>query len=243
MSNIIFDLAIVGGMGPEATNLLFGRILKLTMATKDQEHLTIIIFNLSTMPDRSISETPKNEIEFIINLILNSNAKYAVIACNSFHRFASHFQHQSFMLIDMITSTTNYIRRLSLDKIMLLASSVTVNQNLYMKSDSNLMSELFYPRIEMQNMIDGVIKKVKDTSSRNLTSLAIDLLNIMDKTGFDHFLVSCTELSLLTEELRSLSNYTIIDSLDVAAIESIISVNSEKLNIVEARKLLPHFTI
>lgn len=243
MSKLFFDLAIVGGMGPEATNLLFGRILKLTMSTKDQEHLTIIIFNLSTMPDRSINETPKNEIDFIINLILNSNAKYAVIACNSFHRFASQFQHQSFELIDMITSTSNYIRRLSLDKILLLASSVTVNQNLYMKNDTNLMNKLFYPGIEMQNTIDVIIMKVKDTSSRNLINLAKELLNIMNKTDFDYFLVSCTELILLTEEIRSLSNYTMIDSLDVAAIESIISVNSEKLNIVEAKKLLPQFTI
>ena len=105
------------------------------------------------------------------------------------------------------------------------------------------MSKIVYPKTEIQNLIDRVIEKVKDTSSRDLTILAIELMNIMAKTDYDHFLISCTELSLLTEEIRSLTNYTMIDSLDVAAIESIKCVNSEKLNIVEARKLLPDFTI
>lgn len=46
-------IGILGGMGPEATAELFYRIIKLTPAMKDQDHLKIIIYNNPKIPDRS----------------------------------------------------------------------------------------------------------------------------------------------------------------------------------------------
>ncbi len=46
-------IGILGGMGPEATEGLFGRIIKYTRAGKDQDHLPVLIYNNPKIPDRS----------------------------------------------------------------------------------------------------------------------------------------------------------------------------------------------
>jgi aspartate racemase len=46
-------IGILGGMGPEATADLFHKIIKNTEATKDQDHLRILVDNNPKIPDRT----------------------------------------------------------------------------------------------------------------------------------------------------------------------------------------------
>ena len=46
-------IGILGGMGPEATVDCFDKIIKNTPATKDQEHLRVIIDSNPEVPDRT----------------------------------------------------------------------------------------------------------------------------------------------------------------------------------------------
>ena len=46
-------IGILGGMGPEATEALFGRIIRNTRAAGDQDHLPVLIYNNPKIPDRS----------------------------------------------------------------------------------------------------------------------------------------------------------------------------------------------
>ena len=54
----MFDIGIIGGMGPAATAELFKRVVLYTLADKDQEHIKMCILNDSLIPDRT---------EYIIN--------------------------------------------------------------------------------------------------------------------------------------------------------------------------------
>jgi len=46
-------VGILGGMGPEATGDLFLKIVRATPATRDQDHLRIIVDNFPQIPDRT----------------------------------------------------------------------------------------------------------------------------------------------------------------------------------------------
>ena len=46
-------LGIIGGMGPQATNTFYQYIIDRTDAHSDQEHLSVLIFSDSDMPDRT----------------------------------------------------------------------------------------------------------------------------------------------------------------------------------------------
>ena len=46
-------LGIIGGLGPAATATLFARVIDLTEAETDQDHLDITILNRPQTPDRT----------------------------------------------------------------------------------------------------------------------------------------------------------------------------------------------
>ena len=46
-------LGILGGMGPQATELFYRRVVELTAAVKDQEHIETLILSDTKMPDRT----------------------------------------------------------------------------------------------------------------------------------------------------------------------------------------------
>ena len=45
-------LGILGGMGPQATQVFYQRILDMTDATRDQEHVPTLIWSDTQIPDR-----------------------------------------------------------------------------------------------------------------------------------------------------------------------------------------------
>ena len=46
-------LGIIGGMGPAATARLLSRIVELTAADRDQDHLDVTVLNRPSVPDRT----------------------------------------------------------------------------------------------------------------------------------------------------------------------------------------------
>ena len=46
-------LGILGGMGPEATSVLYKRITDRTVVSRDQDHINILIYSHAELPDRT----------------------------------------------------------------------------------------------------------------------------------------------------------------------------------------------
>ena len=46
-------LGVLGGMGPQATNTFYQRIIDRTQAESDQEHLRVLIWSDAKIPDRT----------------------------------------------------------------------------------------------------------------------------------------------------------------------------------------------
>jgi aspartate racemase len=54
-------IGILGGMGPEATLDLYRHIISLTPATKDQDHIRLLIYSNPKIPDRTAAIAGKGE--------------------------------------------------------------------------------------------------------------------------------------------------------------------------------------
>ena len=46
-------LGVLGGMGPQATELFYRRVVEFTAADKDQEHIETLLLSDTKMPDRT----------------------------------------------------------------------------------------------------------------------------------------------------------------------------------------------
>ena len=92
-------IGVLGGMGPEATIDLFQKIVKLTPAKKDQEHIRIIIDNNPKIPDRTKAilyngENPLPELVKTAQNLERAGADFIIIACNTAHYYFHKIQKE-----------------------------------------------------------------------------------------------------------------------------------------------------
>ena len=86
----IKSIGILGGMGPEATLHLFNLIIKNTPASKDQDHIPVIIYNNPLIPDRTMHIVYNEESPLALLIegaqhLERAGADMILIACNTAH--------------------------------------------------------------------------------------------------------------------------------------------------------------
>ena len=93
-------LGILGGMGPQATQDFYQRILDRTDAACDQEHLPTLILSDTGMPDRTTAilggdaEGCYQRLLADARLLERSGCTALAIPCNTSHFFADRLQEQ-----------------------------------------------------------------------------------------------------------------------------------------------------
>jgi len=207
----MYKIGILGGMGPEATNLLFKYIIKYKDVKTDQEHLPLIILNNPSFPDRTKAIIDKDDK--LINLFKNElktfkklNVKYYCCPCNTAHYFLRKIDDKKPILIDLISTTQNYLlEHHKKDNIIILSTKGTKISNLY--TFDNIKTNY----TTYQDEIDEVITLIKAQSNKALDKLKLTLQKEKPSKN-TIFVLACTELSIYYEELKKL-NYNVIDPL------------------------------
>src|SRR5699024_10166329 len=109
-------LGILGGMGPLATVKLFEKIVSLTHANKDQEHIHTIIDSNINIPHRSRyilgnGDDPLNELIKSAKRLENAGADFLVMPCNTAHYFYDKIVAvMNIPFLNMIEETAKYIK-------------------------------------------------------------------------------------------------------------------------------------
>ena len=85
-------LGILGGMGPAATADLYAKIVALTDASSDGDHIRTIIDSNVNIPDRTAAilmggTSPLEEMEAALDNLICSGAEVIIIPCNTAHYF------------------------------------------------------------------------------------------------------------------------------------------------------------
>lgn len=222
----MYDVGIIGGMGPQATVEIFDRIVNFTDANRDQEHINICILNKSRIPDRTEfiingAESPLPYIKESIDELKKIGVKHFIIPCNTTHFFARELSAEGINFINMVNETRKYINNLSTSlPICVLGTTGTAKVRIYGDGiDSG--NEVFYPNSELQRDIMDIILDVKS----NTSSLSINkerLLKIMNEItsnkGKCLFVIACTELSLIIPD----GDIEYVDALDILAFTTIL---------------------
>ena len=90
-------IGILGGMGPEATLDLYGKIIQATPAAKDQDHLRVIIDSNPKIPDRTpaIIADGVNPVPAMLEsgkMLESAGVDFIIIPCISAHFFQDELQ-------------------------------------------------------------------------------------------------------------------------------------------------------
>ncbi|MCR4950455.1 MAG: amino acid racemase [Solobacterium sp.] len=213
-------LGILGGMGPEASSVLYEKITINTAAACDRDHLDIVIWSHASIPDRTeaILSGQTDEIRRILKedaeLLKNAGCDYLVVPCNTSHYFRDIFKDVfGECFIDMIEETALTAQRRKVRKAGVLGTDGTVHADLYGIALRSRGIETVYPEKEDQKAIMRIIYDQIKKGQRGSLDDFQAVTKHMKEAGCDAVILACTELSVLKIRYRLDSSFH-IDAMD-----------------------------
>ena len=216
-------LGILGGMGPEATSVLYARIIRHTVARKDQDHLDIWIDSHAGLPDRTASilageeEKMKSLLREDARKLAGLGCDYLAVPCNTSHFFREVFREiPGITFIDMIVETAGYVAGRGWKKVGILATDGTVKGGLYEKALNEKGVTALYPdEADQKAVMKLIYEEIKRGEMGTLSHFA-PVIQHMKQMGCEAVVLACTELSVFAENYR-LTDSFYVDAMGVLA--------------------------
>ncbi len=200
-------VGILGGMGPAATADLYMKIIAATPATRDQDHLHVVIWADPTVPDRSYALTQGGEdpTPWLLRgaaQLVAMGASFIAVPCNTAHAFFPAIERAiTAPLIHMMdeTATAVEIAYPSIERVGLLATTGTIASGLYQEWFATHHIEVVVPNDDLQErVVMSAIHRVKaGKTGRETTDLLVEAAVYLVDRGAEALIAGCTELPLV----------------------------------------------
>lgn len=215
-------VGILGGMGPEATVDLMQRIIRLTPAQDDCDHIRCIVDNNPKVPSRiraiieGDGEDPCPAMADMGRRLETFGADFLAIACNTAHYYYDAVQDAvSIPVIHIIEQVTVHLKKHfpNESRIGILASPAVAMTRLYTKVFEKHGLTDIWPDIQDQDaLLEKVIKAVKrGNTGPRVRQTYRNIAQALAQKGVKVAVVACTELSALDEKL-------VIEAVDAAEV-------------------------
>lgn len=222
-------VGVIGGVGPMATVYYMQRVIEMTQAASDQEHINMLVFNDCDIPDRTAfitKKSPENPLPAMVEdakRLEAAGCAFVVIPCNTAHYFYDELQHAvKIPVVNIVEETIRYAqaRIPDLKKIGIMATTGTIVTGTYQKSAECAGLEAIIPTEEEQAALmhiiyDGV-KAGKPVPRADFDAVTDNLR----ERGAQCLVLGCTELSVLKRDLP-INDPDVLDSIDVLASETV----------------------
>ena len=222
-------LGVLGGMGPQATNTFYQRIIDRTQADTDQEHLRVLIWSDAKIPDRTagILGTPEQAEAVFAHLLADAKllegagCTVLAIPCNTSHYFADRLQAQLYVpIIHMIRETVKTIQAMGKQTVGILATDGTVQTGIY---QNELTAAGLTPVTLPEELQKTVMSIIYDEIKKGETDA------YLRSVGCDCAILGCTELSVY-RTLHSLPPFY-IDAMEILAEQAILRCGKQLRNV------------
>lgn len=200
-------VGILGGMGPAATADLYMKIIAATPATRDQDHLPVVIWADPTVPDRSDAllhggADPTPWLLRGATQLVAMGASFIAVPCNTAHAFFPVIEREiTVPLMHMMDETASAVELAhpSIQRVGLLATTGTIASGLYQEWLATHHIEVVVPNDDLQERaVMGAIHRVKaGQTGRDTTDMLSEAAVFLVKHGAEALIAGCTELPLV----------------------------------------------
>ena len=203
-------IGILGGMGPLATADLFRKIVTMTKAGCDNDHIRIYIDDNAQIPDRTAAilsggKDPAPVMADSLRKLVACGADCIIMPCNTAHYFLPRLQEMTEVpFLSMLEATAKACAKDFAGKTAaILATKGTLATGLYEQALQAEGVAYLVPDAEEQDALmrviyDGVKADAAPESYRADMEMVLDRLTAK---GADYFILGCTELPLAAELL------------------------------------------
>ena len=194
-------IGILGGMGPLATCDLFSKIIQITDASCDQEHVRICIDNNTEISDRTNAiirhgKDPVPEMVKSAVRLQSFGADVLIMPCNTAHYFYDRIlPFVDIPFLSMIDETAKIISDRGLRKVGLLATDGTLQTAVYEKAFKKRGISIMVPPPENQvHIMDLIYNGVKAGNKEIDTKPTKKTIEDLFRKGAQTLVLGCTEL-------------------------------------------------
>ncbi|HLQ63149.1 MAG TPA: amino acid racemase [bacterium] len=196
-------IGVLGGMGPWATLDFFEKILRLTPAKTDQEHLRVIIDNNPKIPDRSpaivgTGEDPTPALVAGARTLQQAGADVIVIPCNTAHYFYERVQNAvSIPVLHIMEEVAATAREeVPTARVLgILATTAAISSGLYARACARRGIEVVNPDPSGQQVVNRAIYGVKGGQmGPEITAGLKKIADGLVGRGAQALVLGCTEL-------------------------------------------------
>lgn len=224
----IQTIGVLGGMGPEATNRLCELITANTRVAKDQDHIPVVAYNNSRIPNRvegveGAGESPLPEMIRTARVLEDAGADVLLMPCNLAHFYLNELREAVRVpFLNMIEEAVKFtVETYAQERAAgLLASTPTVRSGLYEKEFQRCGWSVAVPDEDSQKRKvmeaiygeRGIKRGHKSEPARLLKSAASGLV----ERGARVIVAGCTEVSLVLAPDENYA-YAVVDPLEILA--------------------------
>lgn len=215
-------VGIIGGLGPLSTAAFYERIVNLTDALNDQDHIETIIWSNPNIPKRveyilgQSEDNPATSMREIAINLEKMGADLLAMPCVTAHYFYEEINSAlSIPFINMIDETISVLKEKGINKVGILGTLGTKQGGHLQRALNQENISYIWPDEELQNEVNqvifGQIKQGKNVDLDNFQEKTDQLFNL----GAQNILLACTELSTLNLRTPFRDNY--LDMMKVLA--------------------------
>lgn len=222
-------VGVIGGVGPMATVYYMQRVIEMTKAGCDQEHINMLVFNDCDIPDRTAfitEKSPDNPLPVMVEdakRLEAAGCEFVVIPCNTAHYFYDELEQAvEIPVVNIVEETIRYAkaRVQDLSCVGIMATTGTIVTGTYQKYAERAGLSFAVPDEDEQDLLmqiiyDGV-KAGKPVPRADFDRVT----NHLRAKGAQCLILGCTELSVLKRDLP-INDPDVLDSIDVLASETV----------------------
>ena len=212
-------IGVLGGMGPLATVDFMDKVVRLSSASCDQQHLPVLIASLPHIPDRSeaILEGGADPLPGLIEGIdmLNRNGVGVIaVPCNSAHHWYVQMQARSAAPILNIAEACVDAVPKTVRRVAVLATAGALASGFYQAKLAARDIEPVTPDPTVQLLVTACIRAVKAGDVEEAAAQLAAALAQLAVQGVGVAVMGCTEIPVAAGRLpaSSTSSVTLIDS-------------------------------
>lgn len=197
-------LGVLGGMGPAATADFLAKLVALTPAATDQDHLGVIAQSIPTIPDRSRAilgdgPSPLPALRTGLARLRAAGCTLAVMPCNTAHHWFDALSGD-FPMLHIVDAVAASLRRRGIDggRIGLLATGGTIAADIHQDRLAGSGFEIVVPTPDDQtDHVEVAIRLVKAGENEAALAVLLPAVARLRARGIRATVLGCTELPLV----------------------------------------------
>jgi aspartate racemase len=205
--DILFKtIGIIGGMGPASTVDLMNRIISLTDAYTDQEHIPMMVDSNTRIPDRTQAilfggASPAPEMLASAKRLEAAGADFLVIACHAAHHYVPEIKDKiGIPIVEMPEETAKLLKIKGVNRAAILATDGTIQSGFFGKALERMGIQTLYPDEDQQKLImslvyDYIKKGVTDKNDLPVEEIT-NVVGDLGEKGAEVLILASTELPI-----------------------------------------------